>query len=182
MVDINYQDFVKRAESGEILIGIEPALARKFFTDTDQSAIQQEIGESLFISRFFVKAVWLLEFVCLLVGIVASIIALGWYSAIAIPLMIVGFFVLGGMASVGTQKVGGAILLVVISISLAYYFRDKGIALVIWLVLLPLPYFFTRLTYKLSTFFLRALSLRNEKVFNLLYDKAIFLKNGWGVQ
>lgn len=174
--NINYQDFVKRAESGEILIGIEPALARQFFTDTDHLAIQQEIGEHLFVERFFVKSVWLLEFICLFAGVVASVIALGWYSAVAILLMIIVFFALAGKASMGTQKFGYAILLVVICIFLAYYFRDKEIALVVWLVLLPLPYFFARLTYKLATVFLRALSLRNEKVFNLLYDKAIFLK------
>ncbi|MDQ7839183.1 MAG: hypothetical protein RDU59_11915 [Thermodesulfobacteriota bacterium] len=176
MDNTNYQGFVKQAERGEILIGIEPALARKFFTDTEHKAIQQEIGEALFIERFFVKAVWLLEFISLLAGVVASIFALGWYSAIAIPVMIVGVFILGGKASMGTQKIGGAVFLVIFCFFLAFYFREKGPALFLWLVLLPMPYFFARLTYKLATFFLRALSLRNEKVFNLLYDKAIFLK------
>ena len=46
----------------------------------------------------------------------------------------------------------------------------------IWLVLLPLQYFFARLTYKLATVFLRLLSVRNEKAVNLLYDQGIFLK------
>lgn len=176
MTNFNYQEFVKRAEKGEILIGIEPAVARKFFTDTDHEAIRQEIGEALFFERFFVKAVWLLEFVFLLSGGVASVFALSWYSIIAIPLMLVVFFILGGKASMGTQKLGSAILFVLICFFLAYYFREEGIAMIIWFVLLPLPYFFARLTYKLATVFLRALSVRNEKAFNLLYNNAIFLK------
>ena len=65
----NHQEFVKRAEKGEILIGVEPAVARKFFTSTDHSVIREKIGESLFIERFFVKTCWLLEFICLLAGI-----------------------------------------------------------------------------------------------------------------
>ena len=172
----NYQEFVKRAEKGEILIGIEPAVARKFFTDTDHSVVKEKIGESLFIERFFVKTCWLLEFICLLAGIIASVFALKWYSIIAIPIMLIAFFVLGGKASMGRQKIGGAVFLVILCVLLAYYFRDKGTSVIVWLVLLSLPYFFARLTYKLATMFLRLLSVRNEKAFNLLYDKGIFLK------
>jgi len=172
----NYQEFVKRVEKGEILIGVEPAVARKFFTDTDHSIIKEKIGEPLFIERFFVKTCWLLECTCLLVGIITSIFALKWYSIIAIPAMFIGFFILGGKASMGKQKIGGAVFLVIICVLLAYHFRGKGTSMIIWLVLLPLPYFFARLTYKLATTFLRLLSVRNEKAFTLLYQKGIFLK------
>lgn len=174
----NFQEFVKRAEKGEILIGVEPSIARKFFSDTDHSVIKEEIGESLFTERFFVKTSWLLEFISLLAGIIASIFALKWYASIAIPVMLIASFALGGKASVGRQKIGGAVLLVVICVLLAYFFRDKGTSMILWLVLLPLPYFFARLTYKLATIFLRLLSVRNEKAFNLLYDNGIFLKEG----
>lgn len=173
---INYQEFVQRAEKGEILIGTEPAVARKLFTDTDRLAIKEKLGESLFIERFFVKMAWLLEFISLLGGIIASIFALKWYSIIAIPVMLIAFFVLGGKASIGRQKMGGALFLVVICALLAYEFRDKGAVMTAWLVLLPLPYFFARLTYKLATVFLRSLSVRNERAFNLLYGHGIFLK------
>jgi hypothetical protein len=64
----------------------------------------------------------------------------------------------------------------VICILLAYYFKEKGTSMLVWLMLLPLPYFFIRLTYKLATMFLRSLSIRNEKAFNLLYGKRIFLE------
>ncbi len=172
----DYQEFVQRAEKGKILIGAEPAVARKFFTDTDHSVIKEKIGEALFMERFFVRTCWLLEHVCLLAGIIASIIALKWYSIIAIPVMVLASFVLGGKASIGRQKIGGAVFLVVICALLAYYFRNKGIFTIVWLVLLSLPYFFARLTYKLATIFLRLLSVRNEKAFNLLLGKGIFLK------
>jgi hypothetical protein len=180
MDNISYQNIVKQAERGEILVGVEPALARKFFTDTSHKTIQQEIGEALYIERFSVKAVWVLEFISLLAAIITSVFALGWYSAIAIPLMIIGLFMLGGMASMGKQRMGGALSLVIICSILAYVFREKGTSLTLWLVLLPTPYFFARLTYKLATVFLRALSLRNERAFNLLRDKAIFLKKVMG--
>src|SRR4030042_97674 len=136
MVNTNYQEFVKQAGRGEMLIGIDPAVARKFFTDTDHKVIQQEIGEPLFIERFFVKTVWLFEFISLFAGAIASIFALGWYSAIVIPLMILGFFILGGKASMGAQRIGVAVSLVIICFFLAYYFSEKEIALILWLILL----------------------------------------------
>ena len=172
----NYQEFVKRVEKDEILIGVEPAVARKFFTDIDHSVIKEKIGESLFVECSFVKTCWLLEYICLLAGTIASIFALKWFSIIVIPVMLIASFVLGGIASMGRQKIVGVVFIVAICVLLAYYFRGKGIAIIVWLVLLPLPYFFVRLTYKLATTFLRSLSVRNEKAFNLLYDKGIFLK------
>jgi hypothetical protein len=172
----NYEEFVRREERGEILVGIEPAVARKFFTDTDHSIIKEKIGEPLFTERFFVKTCWLLEFICLFAGIIASIFALKWYSIMVIPIMLITAFILGGKVSMGRQKIGGAVFLVLIFILLAYYFRDKGTSKMVWLILLPLPYFFARLTYKLATMFLRLLSVRNEKAFNLLYGQGIFLK------
>lgn len=176
MSSVRHQEFVRRAEGGEIFIGIEPDVARRFFTDTHHEAIQREIGEALFVERFFVKAVWLLEYISLLAGVVLSIFALRWYSAIAIPLMIMGCFVLGGMASAGAQKLNGTILFALICFLTAYYVREQGRVVILWFILLPLPYLFARLTYKFSTVFLRALSVRNERVFDLLYDKGIFLK------
>lgn len=172
----NYQESVKRTKEGGALIHVEPAGARKFFTNTNYSVIKEKVGESLLIERFFVKACWLLEYVFLIAAMITSIFALKWYSIIAMPVMLIAFIVLSGEASMGKQKIADTLFLIIICFSLAFYFRDKGTSMVVWLVLLPLPYFFVRLTYKLATLFLRLLSVRNEKAFNLLYGKRIFLK------
>lgn len=175
-MDLNYKSFINQAERNEILVGVEPALARRFFTNTDRLAIQKEIGDSLLIERFFVKAVWILEFLFFLAGVIMSIFALKWYSIVAIVFMSVALFILGGKASIGKQKINGAIILLIIFLILAYFFRDNNIFMILWLVLLPFPYLFARLTYKLATIFLRLLVIRNEKAFNLLYNKAVFIK------
>lgn len=173
---MDYQEFLEQVEKGEILIGVEPAIARTFFTDTDRSVVKAKMGESLLMQRFLVATCSLLEHICLLAGVIASILALKWYSVIAIPLMLAASFILGGRASMGRQKIKGAIFLWIICVLLSYYLRDKGVFMILWLLLLPLPYLFARLTYKLATMFLRFLSFRNEKAFNQLYNKAIFLK------
>jgi ABC-type multidrug transport system fused ATPase/permease subunit len=107
MYNGDFNEFVKQAKNGEILIGVEPAVARRFFTDSDKNIIRQLIGESLSVKQFLVKLVWILEYVTLFVGIIVSIFAIHWYSFIAIPLMIVISFILGGKASAGAQRLGG---------------------------------------------------------------------------
>lgn len=176
MNTISHQEFIKRAEKGEALIRIEPTGARKFFTDTVQSVIKEKVGESLLTERLFVKTCWLLGYACLMAAMITGVFALKWYSIIAIPVMLIAFIILSGEASMGRQRIRDAILLMVICAVLAYYLRDKGTSMVVWLMLLPLPYFFIRLTYDLATRFLHLLSVRNEKAFNLLYGKRIFLK------
>jgi hypothetical protein len=176
MYEFNHAEIVRREEQGEILIGIEPAVARKFFTDTKHQEIQQEIGEPLYIERFFVRLFFYLSGLSLLAGIVVSVLVIKWYSVVAIPLMLIGWFILSGKASMGKQKLGYPFVLVILSLILVYFLRSKGIAISIWIVLIPLPYFFSQLTYKTATVFLRALSIRNEKAFNLLFQTGIFLK------
>ncbi|MHC4425177.1 MAG: hypothetical protein ACYSYV_03670 [Planctomycetota bacterium] len=176
MCKLNHKDIVEREAKGQILIEIEPAVARRFFTQAHHRVLQQEIGETLFVQRSFVKTFSWLSVLSLLAGMIASIFAVNWYSVLAIPVMIVGWFILGARASVGSQKLGGAFGLMLICLISAYYVRDKGVVVTIWVVLLPLPYFFDRLTYRSATVFLRSLSVSNERAFNLLYDKGIFLK------
>jgi len=172
----SYQDFVRREGKGEFLMDVEPVVARKLFTDMDHSVIKEKINESLFTERFLVKTCWFLEFICLFAAIILSIFALKWYSIIAIPLMVVVFAVLSGEASMGKQSMGDAVFLVAVCFSLAYYLSDRGMAMIVWLIILPLPYLFIRSTYKLATMFLRLLSVRNEKAFNLIYGRRIGLE------
>ncbi len=174
--NMNYQEFKDKANKNEILIGIEPAIARKFFTDTGHSIIKEKINEPLYLERFIVKLFFYLQFLTLLAVLILSIFALKWYSIIAIPIIILLFSILVGKASMGNQKIGGAILILLVFFILAYIFKDHGIYMMAWLILVPLPYFFARLTYKFATILLRLISLRNEKVYDLLINNGITIK------
>lgn len=176
MWEINHEEIVRKEEKGEILIGIDPAVARQFFTETNHRDIQEEIGEPLFIERFFVKVFFYVSWLSLLAGVVVCVLAIKWYCTIAIPLMLVSGFILSGKASMGKQKLFFPFSLVIIASILAYFLKGRGIEVSIRITLLPLPYFFAQLTYKSATIFLRSLSIRNEKAFNLLYQKGIFLR------
>lgn len=172
----NYKEVVEKFADGKLLVGIDPATARKFFTDSSSRLLIEKTGEGLYIEKAIVWVCFVLDFVSLIFGIIFSLWAIKWYSIIAIPIMILAFFFLGAIASTGKNKSSAAIIGMIIGIVLAYSFHDQGFSMIAWLILVPLPYFFATLTYKLSTLFLRSAAINNEKLFRLLENKAIFLR------
>ncbi|HHV61436.1 MAG TPA: hypothetical protein GXX51_02195 [Firmicutes bacterium] len=171
---LSHSDFVKMAQSSCILIGIEPAVARRFFTATDPKLMRKEIGENLRAERLMVSTFFFLEFATLISGIIVSIFSLKWFSLIAIPLMIGEFLLWGGMASVGRQQLTGAVAFVSCCLFIAYVLRATPFS--VFFVVFPWPYFFARLTYWTATRYLRALVVRNKQAYELLYDKGVFVK------
>jgi len=173
--ELTYQEFSELARSGRILVGIDPAVARKFYTNSDPRWLEEQLGESMWLERLTVKSFWLLDFGTLIAGIVITVLVLKWFSVIAVPLMVVAWFFLGGLASVGRQRLTGAFAAVAVCLLLGYLQRQSAVG--IWFSVLPWPYFFARLTYWTETRYLRALVVRNERAFRLLREKdLLFVK------
>ena len=165
----DYQEFCRRAQNGDILIVVDPAMARKFFDEINTSTLLKEIGEPLSKERFLVKMCGLIGLILLIGEIIISILALKWYSIIAIPFIVKAFTYIVEKSSLGRQNFISLFFIVAIFAWLAYYLKGVETFMVIWLILLPLPYFFSSLMYQLATIFLRSLVIRNEKAFYLLY-------------
>lgn len=176
MTSTNYEEFRARLEDGDLFIGVKPGLAYKFLTDTPVGAVSRSIGESLLAERVSVKLAYLLQFVTLFVGAFAGIFVLGWYNLLAIAPMVAVFFVLGKRAVVGRQSMTVPLIVVLIFLLASYFVGSGRTALLIWVSFLPLPFFFGRLAYTLSTLFVRMLVLRNGKAFDLLNNEVIFVK------
>jgi len=168
----SHQEFVNRVNRGEILIGVDLAVGRRFLMRTPSVFLKETIGDSLSGERFWVNLLMVLGFLSLLGGIAASIFALKWYSLIAIPLMIVVVC----STSLARNTIGFSVFLMAAAGLSIYLLRGKGAPMILWLVSLPLPHLFLTLMYKLTRNFLKRLVLRNEKAFNILLGTVIFLK------
>lgn len=166
----DYKEFVIQFAKGEILMDIELALARRFFIDSDESRLVDEVGEPLHKERFWIGFCGLLGIFSLIAGILLSVIALKWYSIVAIPLMVKMFQWLTAEASLGKGTLSITFGFIIICFYFAYYFSEILPLTSAWLIILPLPVFFSSLMYKLTTTFLRSLVLRNEKAFDFLIN------------
>ena len=62
----------EKYKNGEILIGVEPSTARKFFTDLDSEIVKKKSGEYFTKERLKVKIVWLLQFAIIIAAFVST--------------------------------------------------------------------------------------------------------------
>lgn len=177
MDEKEYQEIIRKAERGEVLIGVEPALARQFFTaSVSAQKIQEIVGEPLYFERYLVKTVWLLEPIFLFLNFIASIFLFKWYSVIIIPIIFAVLFLLISFASAGKQRIIFPMILLIIGFLTIYHFKGQSIWFKIWIVSMVATYFFAKLTYWLSVSLARLLACRNYKFFYQFLDKIIFLK------
>lgn len=176
MIVQNYSEIVSKTHKGEILIGIEPAVARRFFTTTDRKIIESEIGQSLSGQALTINLIMIFAWISMFTVDILSIFAFKWWSIAIIPGIFIAHMIYQSKASLAGQHIWGVLLYTVLCFFLAYQYSSSGTIIVIYFILFPLSFLFTRLMYYLSCSMLRSLSLKNERLFDLLYEKAIFIK------
>ena len=172
MKQLDHSTFKKLYDEKKIAIGIEPSLARRFY----QEYSTEKIGVDITKKSILMKFILLLHYLSLVFNIIISIIAVRYYSILIIPVIIIITFFATGQASIGKQQLSGAIIIQIIFFVISFQFASGKTYLLLWIITLPLPYFFAKLEYKLSTHFLRNLVLKNSNAYHLLFDNAIFYK------
>lgn len=165
-----HERFVELFNLNKVEIGVEPALARKVFTDTPASWPWQNFGESILLERVLVKACLYLDGVALLASAVACVLALRWWAAAAIPVCVLASVWHGGTVSVGKQRIWFVLMAV---IGAAWFAVSERNSASLWLLLFLSSLLFARLKYYASTFFIRALVIRNSRAYRLLLREGI---------
>ena len=69
-----YDEILKKQDAGEILLYIDTASFRKFFTEANNKKVKELIGESLNLESFIIKLImFALEPLSLIITFIASI-------------------------------------------------------------------------------------------------------------
>jgi len=167
-----YNEIIHKQEIGDILLYIDTANFRKFFTEANQKQIEQQIGEPLYVECFIIKLiVFLLEPLMLLITVIASIYLLKWFAILLIPALILLWFFLKSMASSGKQSIFfPSVLLVAGAITVCLY-GQYGFWFKLLVIGILSIYFFSKLLYYLSARFAFMLIHRNYEFFRLFYEK-----------
>jgi hypothetical protein len=174
---MEYNEFVKKANNNEILIGIEPSVARKFFSDLDKFTSINLTNKSLSFERFLVKFFLIAEFLFAFSTCVISILSIKWYSFLYIPLFLIIWMFYRGKASLANQNISGVILFTLLMFLASFIlFKDKWILFCLC-INTSLPFLFARLLYKFSTIFLRNNVINHQKLYDMLLNKGVFIKN-----
>ncbi len=168
MTEQEYKDFVAKAKSGALLIGIDRAIARKFYTDFPLSKIQDETGETPYFEKMVVWFAFLVAPVTLLASFILAVIAFGWWAALAIPLSVAAYFVFSGQSSMPGRGMLGISVLLGLTVANLFtdFFASKfgpwyfiAVVFALWA---------SRLVYCAATTLLRAFVLRNQRALEFM--------------
>lgn len=167
MTESEHAEIVRDEDAGRLLIGIDRPVARKFYTDMSISAIEAETGEAPYLEKLIVLACFIGGPITLLAAMVFSVIYFHWWSVAIVPVLVFLWIVYYAASPVGGS--GSAFITLVLAVAVAVHiFKPLGSSSTLFFVCAALAFWFARVLYTASTFFLRAFVIRNYKAFNLL--------------
>ncbi len=83
-----YDEILKKQDAGEILLYIDTASFRKFFTEVNNKKVKELIGESLSTESLVIKFImFVLEPLSLIITIVASVFLFKWFAILIAPIV-----------------------------------------------------------------------------------------------
>ena len=180
---IRHDEMLSQVEGGRLLMGVDPAIARRFYTDLTNSERHERVGDAQVNQSNTIRLFFGIELLTLLTAAIASGFAFHWWAAVIIPGLVVLWFFWRSTASVGRPSFVPSFLLIALSWSVAIYFRHRGTAFVVALVATPLPHLFSRLVYRTAAHYLRRLAKESARAYQFFADrpwgqKGVFFKDG----
>lgn len=169
MTKLEHDELVKQEAAGKLLIGVDRAFARKFYTEFPLKEIRKRTGEAPYFEKGVTFLCWSGSPSALLTTLVMSPFLLGWWSLLTIPLSILVWVGFSTNSSRGSAGLSFPTLILGSSIGswstglLAWRFSLVlfSLAIAVWL---------GRLLYVATTVFLRGFALRNHLAFELVQD------------
>jgi len=167
-----YNEILKEQENGKLLIYIDTASFRQFFTKINNKKVNDLIGESLYLESFIIKCImFILEPLSLIATCFSCVFLFKWFAILIIPVIVLSWFFLKGRASIGKQKIFFPLVLLMLSVICAILYHEHSFWVKLFIIGLPSTYFFSRLLYYLSALFGFMLIHRNYSFFKLFYEK-----------
>ena len=117
MTEDEYKAFVAHAKSGTLLIGIDRAFARRFYTDVPLTRIKEETGEAPYFEKIVVWFAFISAPIALLASFILSVLAFRWWAVLAIPLSAIVYFGFAGDSSRGQTRMLGVSIVLALAIA-----------------------------------------------------------------
>ncbi|MBW8034754.1 MAG: hypothetical protein FVQ79_03645 [Planctomycetes bacterium] len=167
---MEHKELIKLEQQGKILIGVDRAMARKFYTDIPVSTINEETGEAPYFEKIIVWFAFLSGPIALISSIVLGFFAFKWWGVTCLVLCPVTFLVYSSLSARGDSKSIGITLLLFISVGVHFF----GNLNMFWVTLFVCVFLFSlwciRVLYCSATLLLRCFVIRNRRAFEYLSD------------
>lgn len=162
---IDHQEFCKLFEAGKLSIGVDPAAARRLFTETRMSSFRGTLGESVLLECTVITTTFYLALLCIPVSFYFAYRSFGWWSIAVIPVSAVLLFYNHATSSAGRP---GLLLAWLALAFLVWLNTFESGPVYRWLLLAAASNCLSRTAYRLSSFFVRSLVIRSPQAFSVL--------------
>jgi len=162
---MDHSEVVRCLDEGTILLGVDRAGARKFFTDLGLRQISHLTGEVPYIEWLVVRSSFLLAPLCVLGSLGCAVPAFHWYAILVGPLAVLLFAYWWCTSPLGNRRSGWSALLLAGAVSSV--FTSAGPYIKLWLILTTAGLFLVRLTYSAAALLLRGFVIRNPRAYDL---------------
>jgi hypothetical protein len=164
----DYTSLIEAANRGQILIGVDRAVARRFFTDRSIGEIQAATGEAPYLQKSVVMALFLIAPVALIASVVLAFLAVGWWGLLALIFCPAVYF-----AYYSYSSLGGARLLpitaVLVSVGAIHLSNVMAAPLITGFAFaFAFSLWCGRLGYSSATVFYRVMALQSAQAFDAL--------------
>lgn len=170
MTEEEYKGFVAKVNSGEFLIGIDRAIARKFYTDISLVKIEEETGEAPYFEKMVVWFAFLAAPIALFASFALSVLAFRWWAIIAVPLSGVVYFWFSGQSSMPGRGMLGITILLALAVGSLFteFFTSRFAPWYLFAVVFA--FWASRLVYCAATTLLRGFVLRNQRALEFMIE------------
>lgn len=172
MTEQEHKELVRLEEEGKVCLGVDRVFARRFYTQTPLRLIEAEIGEAPHFEKMVVYTAFVGAPVLVLAMAGFSILYFGWWSLLIVPLAVLLWGWYQSLSCMGEVRFLWISLLLAAAVGVYVSgVVSRRVSLVALLFVGAL--WMSRLLYISSTFFLRAVVVRNYKAFLWLRDQII---------
>ena len=169
---LQYQEILRLWDNGKIVMFIDTSAFRRFFTDSHVRNTSDLVGKSLVGEMLAIRfLMFLFEPVCVLLMLLVSVMSVGWWSLLILPIALFLWFFLKSQASIGKQRIVDAVLFLFAAIIAATSFADEDIWLQLLIISFPLLYLCTKSLYYLSARFGFNLIRESYFFFSFYYER-----------
>jgi hypothetical protein len=170
MTDKEYKDLVGQVNSGALLVGVDRAVARRFYTDVSLSRIEEETGEAPYLEKMVIWLAYLTSPISLLASVVLSILAFSWWAVLAIPASVGIYLFWAGQSSMPQR--GMLVVSILLAVAIGSLFMPFFTSPFICWYLIAMVYalWSSRLTYCAATTSLLGFVLRNQRAFEYMAE------------
>lgn len=170
MDEEEYRDFVSQVNSGVLLVGVDRAFARKFYTDIPLSKIIEETGEVPYFEKLVVWLAFLSAPITLLASCILSVLAFRWFAILVIPVSIIVYFFFSGQSSMPGRGMLGISILLALAVGTLFTNLFSSQFVPLYLIAAVFSLWASRLVYCAAKTFILNFVLRNQRALEFIRD------------